>query len=101
MAGQIVDHAGVGAVGVAAADAHGNAGLDEGHEGKDCVGQQVHPGGEALAGKVGATHLRGKVLADGVREAEPLEASLDLRVCRVGLTHDHARLLVLPMQGQI
>jgi hypothetical protein len=37
----------------------------------------VHPAGEALAGKIEAAHLRAKVLADGTREAEPLEASLD------------------------
>ena len=57
-AGQIIDHAGVGAVGIAGADAHGDAGLDEGHEGQDRVRQQVHPAGETLAGKIGAAHLR-------------------------------------------
>jgi hypothetical protein len=50
----------------------------------------VHPTGKALAGKVVAANLSGKVGAHGMREAEPFKASLDFRISDVSLTRDHA-----------
>ena len=90
MTGEIVGHAGVGAIGVAGPDAHRDASFDEGHEVEDRIGQEVHPAGEALAGQVEAAHPVAKMHADRTGEAEPFEGCLESSVGDVGLAHERA-----------
>lgn len=87
---EVVDDARVGAVRIAGPDTHRDPGFDECEKRRDRVGQQMHPGREALAGEIGAAHFGGEMLADRMGEAMPFEARLDVRVGIAGLAHDPA-----------